>query len=238
MPIVKRPIVRFARFKNWVFPLTRADFDILRENNVTTFRMDKAVLETVAKTLLKSHLPKIIPFGTEVFPKILETTLGALSKDKVRLMRDQNQLRIKYYDDYAEEFNAALIKFTQILGRFCFTLRKDISARTDDVHRVQYTVVFDPTISPSHFYGVPRDDGVEGSTTLRLSNYARLTLRKAQSTLNVNRQALQIIFEDLQCGKWVEVFTRSFETHSLDQDELLETAKFFIGMTSLLKHDE
>ena len=113
-----------------------------------------------------------------------------------------------------------------------------MSARTDYVHRVQYTVVFDPTISPSLFYGVPRDDGVEGSTTLRLSNYARLTLRKAQSTLNVNRQALQIIFEDLQCGKWVEVFTRSFETQSLEQEELLETAKFFIGMTSLLNRDE
>lgn len=236
MPVVKRPKLRMARFNNYLFPLTRSDFDILRQHNITTFRIERSLFDTLAKTLLADYLPEVVPFGKQVFPQIISSAFDNLDTDQVRIKVEKNMLRIKYYDAYAEEFNKALAVFTNLLGRFSFSLRRDITKKVDSVNMVQFTAVFDQTISPSAFYGVHIHENKETSVSIRLSHFARLTLRKAPSNLNVNRMALQIVFEDKEAGtaeeRWREVFVRTFELQSMDENELAEAAKFFIGLTS------
>lgn len=238
MPVVKRPTLRMARFNEWVFPLTKADFEIMRANNVTTYRMNLEVFEMVSKTLLKAYLPKLTPFGRDVFPRILDTALKDVDPEQCRVTRDKNIIRIRYYDDYAEQFNAAFLKLSHLLGRFCFRLRRDFTAKKEGITRVQLAVVFDSSISPSHFYGVPQDETAESTVMLNLSRFARVSFRKSPSTLNANRTALQIVFEDKQGENFVEAFRRSFELHSMDQGELLKVASFFVAATSLIPSEE
>ena len=229
-----KPVLRFASHGNFLFPLRRDDFDAIRNQQVTIFKIRTSAAEILKKNLLKEYRFSVVPFASTVFPSILRDTLKSISEDRMRLTAEGNKVTIKYTDDAAEEVNKQIIKFNNLLGRFCFKSTRE-SKTKDGINYARFIVKFDPTINPSSFYGDPCSEEAETETLITLSSYARVSLKKVRSKVYEGRMAFMMVFEDLVGTEWRESFTRCFEAHSLKEDELIGAANFFLGLTNIQK---
>ena len=229
-----KPVLRFASHGNFLFPLRRADFDTIRSQQVTVFKIRTSAAEILKKNLLKDYKFSVVSFAQVVFPSIIRDTLKALPEDKIRVSTEANKVTIKYTDESAEEVNQQIIKFNNLLGRFCFKSTRESKTR-DGINYARFIVKFDPTINPSAFYGDPCSEEAETETLITLSSYARVSLKKTRSTVYEGRMAFVMIFEDLVGKDWQQTFTRCFEAHSLKEEELISAANFFLGLTNIQK---
>lgn len=229
-----KPVLRFASHGNFLFPLRRDDFDAIRNQQVTIFKIRTSAAELLKKNLLKDYRFSVIPFASAVFPTILRDTLKSITEDKIRVSVEGNKVTIKYTEEAAEEVNKQIIRFNNLLGRFCFKSIRESKLR-DGIHYARFVVKFDPAINPSSFYGDPCSEEAETETLITLSSYARVSLKKTRSKVYEGRMAFQMVFEDLVGTEWHESFTRCFEAHSLKEEELISAANFFLGLTNIQK---
>lgn len=229
-----KPVLQFASHGNYLFPLRRQDFDAIRSQHVTIFKIRTSAAETLKKNLLKDYRFSVTPFASKVFPTILRDTLKTVSEDKLRVAVEGNKVTLKYTEDAAEEVNKQIIRFNDLLGRFCFKSMRESKFR-DGIHYARFIVKFDISINPSSFYGDPCSEEAETETLITLSSYARVSLKKTRSTVYEGRMAFAMIFEDLVGTEWRQSFTRCFEAHSLKEEELIAAANFFLGLTNIQK---
>lgn len=212
------------------FPKDREDYELMRSRFCLNFRIPESALPVFSHTIFKDLNLNIEPLG-EHLRNVIGSAVESLSNaEGVSVKSEGASIKVGYYlEQYGERFNSFVQNLSMFLGRHGLKLTRDNVNKGDDAVITTLTVVEDRELNPSYSFGDFDTEVHMKETTIHLSSYARLVLRRHKAP-NTNTPLVSMIFEDLIGTTWEQAFIRTFDLRRLDIQELGQFASALLLM--------
>lgn len=230
-----------VRFRGEYFPFSETDFRLLRERNVSVFRISESTLDILSRTLLKGVKIEQHPWSkvySDIISSFQASLLEASAEGVFQFKQEKNWMTIMVdtSDEETKESNLSACnrhvnQLTEYVGRYGIRAVQQEKDR-EGYRLVRITFNPDENIIPSFFFGCREDHNAPLFLELNLSSAARL---KFQKRLNLNGEpTFAVAFEDRFGDHYAEAFTRGFPFSSLKPKDCEAAIEFFVNLHSRL----
>jgi hypothetical protein len=222
--------VDLVKFRGEYFCLDEASYHILRDHQVTVFRIKAQTLDLLRSTLLKKVKINVHPWSN-VWPQMRDRFLSKLPKEGIETNCDGNSILIgisKMLDP--EEIQGAdryiqmrISQMQELIGRY--GIRTVIKTKENTGYKMfKLLFVPDESIMPSFYFGLSPKSPV--TKYFYLSPTCRVEFTRKQSASGDN--LIHLAFEDKLGDNWSQTVVRSFPIKNLKPSSIEEMLSFFI----------
>ena len=224
------------------FPLAEADYRLLRERNVSVFRITEDTLNILSSALLKGVKIEQHPWG-KVYPKLLESfkqsLLSKATSDDAFGFKEETKTIIvmtdtsnpKTADSNKNECSQAANQLAEFMGRYGIRTKTDTKQK-DGYSLTRLSFSLDENIVPSFYFGCKDDYNAPLFLDFNLSPVAKLKFSKRLS-LN-GSPTFSVTFEDRFGDHYEESFVRGFPFKDLLVKDCEAAIEFFVNLHSRL----
>jgi hypothetical protein len=230
--------ITLVRFKDELFPRSNEDFLLLKQSQVTVFRIPMNLLDYLKETLLKKINIKIVDFPSVYKEGVLKFKTSVLDPNEIRSKFDKNSILIGYKKDQIDLVNSSCVRLQHQLGRFGFKVLRENKPdhKRPDSHMVsRLEVTADPDLNPSYYFGDFIPELCENAI-VNLSASARLSFKSRASKLNPGKTTFCLEFQDKFGEEWVPAFSRAFDLKSLDRGEVAVLINQLMSLSNSAEH--
>lgn len=228
--------IELVKFRGEYFPLDESSYHILRDYNVTVFRIPQQTLDLLKSTLLKK-VKIIVYVWSAIYPELIKRFLSKLPKEGVQVKAEANWILIGINKNLDTDEIEAVERHVQtrcgqlqdMTGRYGIRISAK-SKENDGFKLTKLVLTPDDSILPSFYFGVNPKAPI--TQHFYLSSTCRVEFTKKQAISGGN--LMHIAFEDKLGDTWSQTVVRSFPISKITKSTVEETLAFFISLHSSL----
>jgi len=223
------PTLNLVRFQGNYFPLSEADYQLLREYEVVSIKMRESTLEILKATVLKGK-PIEVHAWADTYPMMRKGFLDSLPEG-VECACKTNTITFAFDDEHEEVVTQSINLLAHYSGRYGIRVQRENKQRKG-YQLARLTLIPDEDIVPSSYFTKTDTGTPKLEALIQLSNACRLRLSKRAWVSG--EPVFAIDMEEMSAGNFSPTFSRSFRLDAIDEDDLHHSARFFAELSDVL----
>lgn len=234
---MKNKTVSLVKIKDYYFPSSEKDYQLLVDSGVSVFRIDPTLLGLLKKTSFKGVDVKFAKWE-DILTKLQSAFLKQVAAVEFKSKLEDNSNIVIKFDKLKEpEFDNLLKKYKSLASRYGIKVvhefrdvpevKKSASKKAEvAATMVRLRLVDSLEVDPALGYGVKNLVDANQEKFINFSSVARI---KLVSSLNESKKPyVSLVFEDKISEQWVESFRRAFDSSKVSRSEINEFAASLI----------